>query len=125
MEVAGESMKTKAGVDPMLTPQRLQLNAERYLAGHDARDPLASPIHADLSGLPPLLIHVGGREVLLDDAKNLAAKAKTDGVDVTLEVHDEMIHVWHVLTGLAPEGDEGVRRVAEFVRSKLAAVAAG
>lgn len=125
MELQTESMSSKADVDPMLTPERLKLNAERYLAGHDPRDPLASPIHADLSGLPPLLIHVGGREVLLDDARNLAEKAQADGVDVTLDVQDEMVHVWHVLTGLAPEGDRGVREVADFVRSHLATVAAG
>ncbi len=124
MEVNSESMTSKADVDPMLTPERLRLNAGRYLAEHDPRDPLASPIYADLSGLPPLLIHVGGREVLLDDAKSLTEKAEADGVDVTLEVHDEMVHVWHILTGLAPEGDDGVRRVAGFVRSHMATVAA-
>jgi len=119
LELGSDSMTSKAGVDPMLSPQRLKENADRYLGGRDPRTPLASPVHADLTGLPPLLVHVGGREILLDDAKQLAERATSDGVDVTLEVYEEMIHVWHILVGLAPEGDEAVRRVAEFLRGHL------
>ena len=125
MEVDSESVRTKAATDVMLDAERLKLNAERYLGGRDRRDPLASPIYADLTGLPPLLVQVGGREILLDDARKLAEKAKADRVDVTLDVHEEMVHVWHVLAGLCPEGDEGVRGVAAFLRPKLAAVTAG
>jgi acetyl esterase/lipase len=121
LELGSDSITSKAAVDPMLSPQRLKENADRYLAGRDPRTPLASPIHADLTGLPSLLVHVGGREVLLDDAKRLAERATADGVDVTLEVYDEMIHVWHILVGLAPEGDEAVQRVAEFIRGHLPA----
>jgi acetyl esterase/lipase len=115
----GESMITKADVDPMLSRERLKESADAYLNGTDARTPLASPIYADLTGLPPLLIHVGGREVLLDDAVRLADAAAAGDVKVSLEVETEMIHVWHVFAGLFPEADDGVRRVAEFLKEKL------
>jgi epsilon-lactone hydrolase len=119
LELAGRSMTTKADVDPLISRERLKRSADAYLAGLHARSPLASPVYADLKGLPPLLIHVGGRETLLDDAIALAERARSDGVDVTLEIEEEMIHVWHVFAGLFPEADNGVRRVAEFLRAKL------
>jgi acetyl esterase/lipase len=112
-------MTTKADVDVMIKVTRLKASADAYLAGQDPRAPLASPIYADLKGLPPLFVHVGGREVLLDDATRLVDRARADGVDVTLEIEEEMIHVWHAFATLMPEADEGVRRVAEFLRSKL------
>lgn len=119
LEMTGESMSTKADVDPMINRERLKDSADAYLNGVDARDPLASPIYADLTGLPPLFIHVGGRETLLDDSRRLEERARADGIDVTLEIEDEMIHVWHVFAGLAPECDEGVRRVATFLKPFL------
>lgn len=119
LELAGESMTTKADEDVLLSRERLKENADQYLAGQDARAPLASPIYADLSGLPPLLIHVGTREVLLDDAKRLADRAREDSIDVTLEIADDMIHVWHIFCGLTPEADAGVKRVAEFLGAQL------
>jgi phosphinothricin tripeptide acetyl hydrolase len=119
LEMTGHSMTTKADVDVMIKVTRLKASADAYLAGQDPRAPLASPIYADLKGLPPLFVHVGGREVLLDDATRLVDRARADGVDVTLEIEEEMIHVWHAFATLMPEADEGVRRVAEFLRSKL------
>ena len=120
LELTGGSMTTKAGDDPMLDAARLKESADHYLAGRDPRTPLASPIYADLTGLPPLFVHVGSREVLLDDAVRLADKARADGVDVTLRIEDGMIHVWHIFAGLAPECDEGVRTVAAFLRPRIA-----
>jgi acetyl esterase/lipase len=117
MEAAGESMRTKAAVDPLLQRQTLLDFAAHYLAGQDPRLPLASPIHADLRGLPPLLIHVGSAEVLLDDATRLAERARAAGVEVTLEVWDDMIHVWHVFGSILPEGQAATVRVADFVRA--------
>ncbi len=119
LEMTGRSMDERADVDPMLDRERLKDSADAYLAGKDARTPLASPIYADLSGLPPLFIHVGGRETLLDDSNRLAERARAAGVDVTLEVEDEMIHVWHLFVGITPESEDGVKRVAKFLREKL------
>lgn len=120
LELIAPSVTTKADVDPMITVSTLKEEADWYLAGADARTPLASPIYADLTGLPPLLIHVGGREVLLDDSTRLAERAKECGVDVTLEVWDDMIHVWHVFATLCPEADDGIRAAAEFLRARFA-----
>ncbi len=123
MEGAGESMKTRADVDPMIRPDASNASANAYLGGADPRNPLASPIYADLSGLPPMLIHVGDAEVLLDDSNRLAAKAKADGVDVTLEVWDEMIHVWHYWADRLPEAQQAIDRISEFVRRHVPATA--
>jgi len=75
---------------------------------------LAAPLYADLKGLPPLLVQVGTAEVLLDDATRLAERAKSAGVDVILERHEEMIHMWHFFPML-PEGQQAIRRISEFI----------
>ncbi|MCH7999594.1 MAG: alpha/beta hydrolase [Chloroflexi bacterium] len=124
MEMTGDSMTTKAEVDPMITKKDVIEGAQAYLNGADARTPLASPIHADLSGLPPLLIHVGTAEVLLDDATRLAERAKEAGVDVTLEPWDDMIHVFQFFASMLPEGQQAIDRIGEFVREHVGAKAA-
>ena len=95
-----------------------------YLAGADPRTTLASPLHADLSGLPPLLIQVGSEEVLLDDSRGLAERCEAAGVEATLEVWDEMIHVWHWFGEYLDEAESAVRRVGAFVGARLADVRA-
>jgi acetyl esterase/lipase len=119
MEFLGESMKTRADADPMITKAQISQIGELFLAGGDPRDPLAAPLHADLTGLPPILIHVGDAEVLLDDSTRFAAKAEAAGVDVTLEVWPEMVHVWHASAGYVPESDQAIARIAEFSRPKI------
>jgi acetyl esterase/lipase len=117
MEGTGESITSRAEVDPMVSGAALRNIASLFVGeGGDLRDPLAAPLHADLTGLPPLLIHVGDHEVLLDDATRLAANAETAGVDVTLEVWPEMTHVWHGSAGYVPEADAAIARIAEFAR---------
>jgi len=117
----GESMKTCAARDPMVQRGPLLDMAEQYLGGQDPRAPLASPIFADLHGLPPLLIHVGTAETLLDDARRLADRARADGVPVEIEVWDDMIHVWHAFSPLLPEADEAIARIGAWVRERLPA----
>ena len=95
--------------------------AAAYLDGHDPRTPLASPLYADLRGLPPLLVHVGTAETLLDDATRLAERARAAGVAVDLEVWDDMIHVWHAFAPLLPEADEAVARIGTWVRDRIPA----
>jgi acetyl esterase/lipase len=116
---SGESMHTKAAVDPMVQRDRLLRMAEAYLGGGDARAPLASPLYADLRGLPPLLVQVGTRETLLDDATRLTARARAAGVDVVLEPWDDMIHVWQAFAPLLPEADRAVARIGEWVRGRM------
>jgi acetyl esterase/lipase len=91
--------------------------ADLYLGEADPRHPLASPVFADFAGIPPLLIQVGEREMLRDDSVRVAAKARADGVDVTLEVWPGMVHVFQI-RGL-PESREAVERLAGFMRSRL------
>jgi len=117
----GESMTTRAARDPMVQREPLLQMAAAYLGGQDARNPLASPIHADLRGLPPLLVHVGTAETLLDDATRLAERARAAGVAIDLEVWDDMIHVWHAFAPLLPEADEAIARIGTWVRSRLRA----
>jgi len=116
MEGTGESMVTKADVDPIVRPEGMPEMAKVYLGEADPRTPLASPIYADLTGLPPLLIQVGTAETLLDDATRLAERAKSAGVDVILEPWEDMIHVWHTFAEMLPEGQKAIERIGEFVR---------
>lgn len=118
MEGTGESMKTKVDLDPMVEPGGLMGMAKLYMGNGDYRAPTASPLHGDYAGLPPLLIQVGALETLLDDATRVAAKAKTAGVDVTLEVWDDMIHVWHLFAPMLPEGRQAIARIGEFIKEK-------
>ena len=125
MEAKGESLKTRAARDPWIQPDLILLGAETYLGeGGDPRNPLANPLHADLSGLPPLLVQVGDSEVLLDDSIRLAERAKAAGVDVTLEVWDEMVHVFQAFAFMLPEGQQAIDRIAEFTRERTGAAAA-
>jgi epsilon-lactone hydrolase len=103
--------------DPMLTKNELDQFAQGYLQGQDAKNPLASPLFADLHGLPPLLIQVGTQEHLYDDSVGLEARAKEAGVDATLEVWDEMIHVWHYFHPMLQEGRDAIARIGEFVKA--------
>ena len=124
LEMTGDSMTTKAEADPMITQKDVLEGAQAYLNGADPRAPLASPIHADLSGLPPLLIHVGTAEVLLDDSTRLAERARSAGVDVTLEPWDDMIHVFQFFASMLPEAQQAIDRMGEFVRQHTGAKAA-
>lgn len=103
--------------DPMLTKNELDQFAQGYLQGQDAKHPLASPLFADLHGLPPLLIQVGTQEHLYDDSIGLEARAKAAGVDATLEVWDEMVHVWHYFHPMLQEGRDAIARIGEFVKT--------
>lgn len=115
LEMMGESMALNDEVDVMVGRDNLTWMAEHYLAGQDPRDPLASPIHGEFEGCAPLLIHVGTRETLLDDAHRLAERARSHGVDVHLHEGQEMIHVWHFFAGTIPEADESLQDVADFL----------
>ncbi len=119
LEGLGESMTGKAAVDPMVQYERLREMAKMYLAGLDPRTPLAAPLYADLSGLPPLLIQVGTAETLLDDSTRLAERARKAGVDVTLEPWEEMIHVWQAFAPVLPEGQQAIDHIGSFIQSHI------
>lgn len=119
MEAVSESWTTRAEADPMVHIEGLKLMADWYLNGQDPRAPLASPLHADLRGLPPLLVQVGDAEVLLDDSTRLVEKAKEAGVDATCDVIPDGIHVMHAFAPLVPEATAAIDRLAAFVRQHL------
>lgn len=116
LDGTGDSMKTRADADPMVTPGSLSIIGGMYVGDGDAKDPLASPIHADMTGLPPMLIQVGDAEVLLDDSVRLAAMIEEAGGEATLAVWPEMVHVWHAAAGFVPEADEAIKELADFVQ---------
>jgi len=115
LEGTGESVRTRAARDVMVTQENLAGSAKQYYGAHNPKDPLVSPVHADFSGLPPMLIHVGDAEILLDDATRVAKSAKAAGVNVELEVWDDMPHVWHVFAKILPEGQQAIDKIGKFV----------
>jgi acetyl esterase/lipase len=119
----GESMRTKAGKDPCFTPEGLHLQAREYLGDADPMHPLASPLYADLRGLPPVMVQVGEDELLLDDARRLVERARAAGVDATLEVWPGL---WHIFAtqGTFPESREAMQRLGRFLRRHVEAHAA-
>ena len=119
MEGAGDSMSTKAGIDPTVSREGLIDMATNFLGDGDRRDPLAAPLHADLTGLPPLLIIVGTAEVLLDDAVRLHDKAEAAGVESALEIWDDMIHIWPWFAPFLPEGQQAMDRMGDFVKERI------
>ena len=111
---SSESWVFNARKDIMIEERKERQAVEIYLHGADPRTPLASPFFADLRGLPPLLIQVGSREVLLSDAERFAQKARQAGVQVTLEVWPGMQHEWQFAAKLMPEGRQAIARIGEF-----------
>jgi len=113
------SYEIKAATDPLVMRPGITVMAKDYLGATDPRTPLASPVFADLRGLPPMLIQVGSEEVLLDDATRLAERARAAGVDATIEVWDSMIHVWHWFLPWLDEAQSAVDKIGAFLRGRL------
>ena len=111
----GESIITNAEVDPIDTRELVDNLASLYMGDRDRRTPLASPLYADLRGLPPLLILVGTAEILLDDSTRLAERAKAAGVAVELEVWDDMVHIWPLFAPILPEGQQAIERIGQII----------
>ncbi|HWS76709.1 MAG TPA: alpha/beta hydrolase [Quisquiliibacterium sp.] len=120
LEMQGGSVKSRAGVDPMVAEAGLHAYAKMYLGDADPRAPLASPLHADLAGLPPVLVQVGSAEVLLDDALRIAEKLHAAGNDARLSVWPNMPHVFPFFAPVLSEGGDGCREIGEFVRQRTA-----
>jgi acetyl esterase/lipase len=119
LALTGESLRSHAKVDPICSFEESQLHSAYYIGEHDAREPLVSPIYADLHDLPPILIQVGDREILLSDSARLTERARKDGVHVELEVWRGMWHVWHLFARYMPEGQRAIDRIGAFIRKHL------
>lgn len=120
LSVSGASATGKAALDPALTPEALRIRARDYLGELDRTTPLASPVFADLTGLPPLLVQVGSHEILLDDAIRLAAGAARHDVPVELQVWPGVPHVFQGFAALLDDADQALDAAAAFIRRNWA-----
>jgi monoterpene epsilon-lactone hydrolase len=121
LAASGESVRTNAKRCAMFHGPAVGPTARLYLGNADPRNPLASPLYADLSGLPPLLIHVGANETLRDDSTRLAEKARAAGVSVELKVWPVVPHVWQLAPHKIPEARQSLQETAAFLRQHTAA----
>ena len=118
LTLSSPSIDANLATDPQVTRAFLQFSVEQYLpAGVDPKSPLASPVFADLAGLPPLLLQAGGDEALLDDTIRFGEAADAAGVDVTVECWEAMMHVWHMLAPRFPEAEAAFTAIAAWVRA--------
>lgn len=122
MEAVGESYRTNAGKDKLISADLIRAIAGMALGSASPRDPLANPLFADFRGLPPMYIQVGGYEALLDDALRAEKLARAAGVEVKVDVFPEMQHVFQFMAGYAPEADDAVVRIAAWLRPRLGLV---
>lgn len=120
LEGLGASIAGRAAQDPMVQKDGLLWMAGMYLAGQDPKAPLAAPLHAELKGLPPILVQVGTAETLLDDATRVAEKLHTAGVDVKLSIWPNMVHVFPFFAPILSEGRDGCVEIGTFIRSRTA-----
>ncbi|RKR43185.1 alpha/beta hydrolase [Paraburkholderia sp. BL17N1] len=116
LAATGVSIRTNDGLDPMFSGSAIARAGKLYLGDTPPTHPYASPVYADLHGLPPLFIMAGSTEVLLDDSQRVADNARAAGVDCELEVWNKMPHVWPIFAPFIPEGNRALDRAAAFVR---------
>jgi epsilon-lactone hydrolase len=114
-----ESYHTRANLDPILSNLGSSTVLVDYITSHDPHDPYISPIYADLHGLPPMLIHVGDHEVLLDDSVIFGERARAAGVDARVVVWPEMFHVFQIFVPFVPEARQAVSQIAEFIKARM------
>jgi acetyl esterase/lipase len=120
LTLAGATMETRREVDPLLSPELLRARVTDYTAGQDAALGLISPIFADLSGLPPLIIQAGTHEVLLDDAVRLAQQAAIADVEVTLDIAPRVPHVFQAYSPILDEAAAALDRAGKLLSAHLA-----
>ena len=120
MDLSGETYDTNKDRDALVSRDTTRNLGSLFIGEKgDPKDPLANPLYTDYSGFPPIYITVGDAETLLDDSRRMAERAKKAGVDVRIDVFPDMQHVFQFLAGTAPEADDAIRRMAEWVRPKL------
>lgn len=115
----GKSVQTRRHLDPIFSGGGHTTIVKDYIANHHPNEPLISPLYADLHGLPPILIHVGENEILLDDALRFSECAKSAGVETQIVVWPEMFHVFQLFTPFLPEARRAVQQIASFIRSRI------
>lgn len=116
LAATGDSIRSKADVDPLIEPRLLEIFAKKYYGDNDPKNPYISPLYGTFEHFPPTYIQVGGNEVLLDDSTRLSQKMKKAGVKVEFELWDNMMHVWHYLAGIVPEANMAIEKIGAFVQ---------
>jgi epsilon-lactone hydrolase len=116
---SGESHIKNSHIDPMLPQTKIRDYAKAYMQGGDLSQPSASPLFGDFSNLPPILIHVGTDEILLDDSRRVAEKASKTNTKIELKIWPRMIHVFQALAHFVPEGKQSIREIGEFVKRNI------
>jgi acetyl esterase/lipase len=116
MTASGESAKTRLEQDPWFDPADISVIIGHYCPYEDLKNPLLSPVFANVAGLPPTLIQVGDHEILLSDATRFADKLKEEGIPVELEVFPEMWHVFQLFVGKMPESKAAIVKIGQFLR---------
>jgi epsilon-lactone hydrolase len=116
---ASGSLVSRAHLDPMVILESVVPLCRAYAGSVAPDDPRVSPLFANLAGLPPILIHVGSHEVLYDDSIRFAQKAREAGVDVRLEVGDQLWHVWHAAVPYVPESSRAIARIGRFLQERI------
>ena len=119
MAITGASVKAFEKTDPVMGGRVAPEAAMAYVGGADPRDPLASPLYASYDGIPPLLMQVGAIEVLLDDTRRVAEKARAAGVEVKVEEWPDMVHCWHLYAAILPEGRQAIDSIGEWVKARV------
>lgn len=120
LDTSGESYDSNADRDALVSRETTQGLGGLFVSEEDRFNPLANPLYVEYAGMPPLLVQVGEAETLLDDSRRIAERAREAGVDVSIEEFDDMQHVFHFLAGNAPEADDAIRKMAEWLRPRLA-----
>lgn len=118
LTLSGATLTTNAGTD-YLNRDILRASAQMYSHGHALDEPLLSPLYADLRGLPPLLLQAGGAEMLLDDSRRFAARAREAGVAVELAIYPHMVHVWHFTWRIEPQARQALAQIGRFVQDAV------
>lgn len=119
MSASGESTKTRASRDPWFRPDEVEVVVRYYCPNEDVRNPLLSPVFANVAGLPPTLIQVGDDEILLSDSTRFADKLRTAGIEVELEVFPEMWHVFQLFVGKMPEAKAAIQKIGTYIKSRF------
>jgi monoterpene epsilon-lactone hydrolase len=119
MEGTGETMRSNSTKDALFNLPWVKELAANFLGASSPRDPHVNPLYGDVAGLGPIYIQVGDQELLLDDSRRLAEHAEKAGVEVRLDIFPEMQHTFQMMAGRAPEADDAIRRMGEWVRPKL------
>jgi acetyl esterase/lipase len=116
---SGETIKTKATIDPLIAPELLEVFASKYCAQEDPTNKYLSPLFGDMKDMPPTIIQVGSKEILLDDSYRLAKKLNKANVKVNLEVWENQMHVWHWLGGILPEANQAIKKIGAFINKLI------